>query len=169
MDSYGKLEWEFSQRTNRTHFLDLDLQFTPSGIQTKLFEKGMNLYLYLPPHLAHPPSVLRGLIIGMIKRIFHLTTLFSDKETSVITFFGHLVACGYPAGTIHPIFDEAILRAASTTCPPPPESANYEKRIFLHLPFNLKDAPRSFFQQAFRTTLLHPPGEPTLPHLLSGT
>ena len=65
MDSYGKLEWEFSHHTKRTHFLNLDLKFTPTGITTKLFEKKMNLYLYLPPHTAHPPGVLRGLIIGI--------------------------------------------------------------------------------------------------------
>jgi hypothetical protein len=121
MDSYGKLKWEFSERTKRTHFLDLDLQLTPAGITAKLFEKEMNLYLYLPPHSAHPPpGVLRGLIIGMIKRTFRLTTAFSDKETSVITFFGCLVAHGYPASLVRPIFDDAIQRTSST-CPPPTE------------------------------------------------
>jgi hypothetical protein len=89
MDLYGKLNWEFSKCIKHTHFLDLDLdlQLTPAGIKTKLFEKKMNLYLYLPLHSTHPPSVLRGLIIGMIKCIFQLTTIFSNKETSVITFF----------------------------------------------------------------------------------
>jgi hypothetical protein len=40
----------------------------------------------------------------MINNIFCLTPAFSDKETSVITFFGHLVfARSYPASLIHPI------------------------------------------------------------------
>jgi hypothetical protein len=168
MDSYGKLEWEFSERTQRTHFLDLDLQLTPAGITTTLYEKEMNLYLYLPPHSAHPPGVLRGLIIGMIKRIFRLTTAFSDKETSVFTFFGRLVARGYPASLIRPIFDDAIQRA-STTRPPSTEPAKYEKRVFLHLPFNPKDASSSTFQRIFRTTLLQPNGEPHLQDMLSET
>jgi hypothetical protein len=166
MNSYGKLEWEFSERTNRTHFLDLDLQFTPAGIKTKLFEKTMNLYLYLPPHSAHPPGVLRGLIIGMIKRIFKLTTDFSDKEASVLTFFGRLIARGYPASLIRPIFEDAVLRE-SIKRRPPTEPAPYEKRVFLHLPFNPKDAPSSFFQRTFRSTLLQPSGEPSLPTMLS--
>jgi hypothetical protein len=168
MDSYGKLEWEFSTRTKRTHFLDLDLQLTPAGITTKLFEKEMNLYLYLPPHSAHPPGVLRGLIIGMIKRIFRLTTAFSDKESSVITFFRRLITRGYPASIIRPIFDDAIKRA-STKRPPPTEPDLDEKRIFLHLPYNPGDASSSTFQRIFRSTLLQPPGEPHLPEMLSET
>jgi hypothetical protein len=63
MDSYGKLS---------NGFLDLSLKLTPTGITTSIFEKAMNLYLYLPPNSAQPPGVLRGLMIGMKKRKAHL-------------------------------------------------------------------------------------------------
>ena len=42
-----------------------------------LREREMNLYLYIPPHSAHPPGVLLGLVFGMVFRI-HTTTLCSD-------------------------------------------------------------------------------------------
>jgi hypothetical protein len=38
MHNYGKLEWEFTPRTTKEHFLDLDLKLTPTGIHTKSFE-----------------------------------------------------------------------------------------------------------------------------------
>jgi hypothetical protein len=100
MDSYGKLEWIFSECSELKNFLDLTLHLIATGIHTTLFEKEMNLYLYLPPHSAHPPRILRGLIVGMIKRIFCLTTTFSDKETAVHTLFCCLTARGYHSTAI---------------------------------------------------------------------
>jgi hypothetical protein len=101
MDAYGKLEWSFTSRTSRTNFLDLDIRITPGGIRTVLYEKEMNLYLYLPPHSAHPPGVLRGLIIGMVKRIYRLTSSLHDKKTAIHTFFRRLVARGYCGHSVH--------------------------------------------------------------------
>jgi hypothetical protein len=54
--------------------MDLTLQITPRGIETHLFEKLLNLYLYIPPHSAHMPDILQGLVIGMTEHIFWLTS-----------------------------------------------------------------------------------------------
>jgi hypothetical protein len=166
MDSYGKLEWLFTDRSTSANFLDLALTLSRDGISTNLFEKEMNLYLYLPPHSAHPPGVLRGLIIGMTKRIFRLTTTVDDKRTAIHTLFRRLVARGYRPDTIRPIFHDAICRASAENTAPA-ESVWFEKRIFLHLPYNPKVAPSKCLQRIFRTTLLQPPGEPTLPSMLN--
>lgn len=166
MDSYGKLEWTFTERAIQANFLDLSLKLTPAGITTSIFEKAMNLYLYLPPHSAHPPGVLRGLIIGMTKRIFRLTTTNADKKAAIHTFFQRLVARGYRPETIRPILSDAVLRA-STEPTAPIESIWFEKRIFLHLPYNPKDVPSKCLQRIFRSTLLEPPGEPPLPTMVS--
>jgi hypothetical protein len=140
MDSYGKLEWQFTPCCPRAQFLDLDLTITPAGIQTKIYEKRMNLSLYLPPHSAHPPGVLRGLIIGMVKRIFHLTTFNSNKKIAVHRFYRRLLARGYQPAALMPIFDDAFL-AASCAALPNPRDAFFEKHIFLHLPYNPQDPP----------------------------
>jgi hypothetical protein len=39
MGAYGKLEWEFTDRSKVMHFLDLDLQITLQGIHTVIFKK----------------------------------------------------------------------------------------------------------------------------------
>ena len=41
-------------------------------IVTSLYEKGMNLYLYIPPHSAEPPGVLTGLVSGNILQVHSL-------------------------------------------------------------------------------------------------
>jgi hypothetical protein len=64
INNFGKLKWEFSERSTATEFLELDLLLSNGYVSTRLFEKALNLYLYLPPHSAHPPGVLKGLIFG---------------------------------------------------------------------------------------------------------
>ena len=71
INSYGKFKWEASELSNTVNFLDLTILITPDHtLETKLFEKALNLYLYLPPHSAHPPGVLKGLIAVMIHHIY---------------------------------------------------------------------------------------------------
>jgi hypothetical protein len=79
MQTYGSLEWELTERQRSTDFLGLTIEMKSNGtFRTKLFEKNLNLYLYIPPHSAHPPGVLRGLTTGMLKHIYRLTTDATD-------------------------------------------------------------------------------------------
>jgi hypothetical protein len=39
-----------------------------SRITIETYQKPMNLYLYIPPLSAHPPSCFKGLIFGEIRR-----------------------------------------------------------------------------------------------------
>ena len=43
--------------------------YQSNRITTNLFEKQLNIYLYIPPHLAHPPRFINGIIYGQIHRI----------------------------------------------------------------------------------------------------
>jgi hypothetical protein len=66
MNAYGKLTWVFTPFAKCVDFMDLTISITETGIPTCIFGKKLNLYLYIPPHSAHSPGVLHGLIIGMI-------------------------------------------------------------------------------------------------------
>jgi hypothetical protein len=66
---FGKLRWTFPDRQQSVPFLDIHITLQPNGcLRTKVYEKELHLYLYLPPHSAHPPGLLKGLITlaGMI-------------------------------------------------------------------------------------------------------
>jgi hypothetical protein len=54
-DKFGGLEWEFTPRSSTVDFMDLTLRIRDNRIHTTLFEKALNLHLYIPPHSAHPP------------------------------------------------------------------------------------------------------------------
>jgi hypothetical protein len=95
MNSYGKLTWEFTPLAKTVPFLDLTLVITETGIQTRLFKKELNLYLYIPPHSAHSPGVLCGLVIGMTLQIVRLTAALQDKKTALRSFFLRLCNRGY--------------------------------------------------------------------------
>ena len=76
----GCLEWEFTDRSTSVQFLDMTVTVTPEGkIKTSLYEKPMALYLFIPPHSAHPPGVLKSHINGNILRIFRLNTDERDR------------------------------------------------------------------------------------------
>jgi hypothetical protein len=58
LDKFGQLRWEVSQRSNTAIFLDLQLTIKNGRVAYTLYEKPLNLHMYLPPHSAHPPGVL---------------------------------------------------------------------------------------------------------------
>jgi hypothetical protein len=165
MQCFGKLEWEFTEHSKSADFLDLTISVKPNGkIKTKLFEKKLNLYLYIPPHSAHPPGVTRGLIFGMIQRIFRLTTDTADQKSAAIDLFRRLQARGHQAADILPTFLAALANAAK----PPTRLTNGDPDappLFLHLRYNSFDVTSKSIQATFRTFLLHPKNEPLLPDL----
>jgi hypothetical protein len=165
MNSFGSLEWEFSALCKTINFMDVCLSITPTGIKSTLYEKPMNLYLYLPSRSAHAPGVLPGLIIGMTKRIYALTTEQPDRVQSLRRLFLRLCNRGYDPVTLRPIFKSAIKKAH--TKKPAITDSNDEKRCFLHLDYHPEDPSSTVIQQIFRNTMLLPPGEPTLPLLES--
>jgi hypothetical protein len=156
---FGSLKWEFSERTTTVNFLDLTLTLNHQRIVTRLYEKPLNLYLYIPPHSAHPPGILRGMITGYITRVFRLTTTKTDCEASIRTFFRRLCDRGYTPCRLRPLFHDALKRAQTSRCKP---SDDNEERIFLHLEYHPYDPPSRVLQCLFRELLKSPANEPEL-------
>jgi hypothetical protein len=163
MNTYGKLTWVFTPFSKRVDFMDLTLSITDKGIHTRIFEKKLNLYLYIPPHSAHSPGVLRGLIIGMISRIYRLTTDWQDKKIAIRDFFLRLANRGYASTALRTHFTAALLHLERPTFDE--KWWEFEKRCFLHLPFRPDDPSSRVIQRLFRQHLLSPPAEPPLPEL----
>lgn len=160
--SYGKLSWEFSARVPTVDFLDLTIYVNEERVETRLFEKALNLYLYLPSHSAHPPGVLKGLITGMLLRIQRLTTQPTLRSTAVQNFYTRLRARGYSPETLLPLFRSSPANSRPHILN---RCTNGNLPLFLHIPFHPCDPPSNVLQRSFREKLLHPPGEPLLPNL----
>ena len=78
MNAFPGLTWEFSERAKTINFMDMTISINNSNkIETNLFEKRLNLHLYIPPLSTHPPGLLPGIVYSTLFRIF---TLCSDNE-----------------------------------------------------------------------------------------
>jgi hypothetical protein len=166
-----RLIWDFSPRQPSVDFLDLTINVNCGRLSTCLFEKALNLYLYLPPHSCHPPGVVKGLIVGRMQQIYRLTTRPEDRHRLVSQLFLRLQARGYSRPWLAPIFASALRAVllanepASATLAPARMTGPPETPLYLHVQFHPRDATSRTIQRAFRSTMLSPRGEPPLPDL----
>jgi hypothetical protein len=131
MNNFGQLRWTFSDLSDRVDFLDLTITIRDHQFHTTLFEKALNLYLYLPSHSTHPPGVLHGLIFGMLKRIHRLTSDPQDRMDFVRNFYTRLRRRGYSPAVLQPLFDKGCSDAAKSTKKPAPIDS--DKTLFVHV------------------------------------
>ena len=67
MNAFPGLTWEFSERSNTVDFMDMTTTINKANkIETTIFEKKMNLHLYIPPHSAPPPGLLPGIVYSTL-------------------------------------------------------------------------------------------------------
>ena len=81
MNNYPGHTWEFNKPSHRVDFMDLTISIHNGKITTSLFEKPLNLHLYIPPHSAHPPGLLPGIVHSTLFRIF---TSCSDPNDQIL-------------------------------------------------------------------------------------
>ena len=161
--NFKPLQWTFSKRTRNCVFLDLNITLTSNGIiNTSIFEKELNLHLYLPPHSCHSPGVVKGLIFGMVHRAKSLCSDTRDAAKYITQCFWRLRHRGYQHFAIKPIFTDAIAKVfnnSKPSLPSPTNSYNALEPLFFHLPFNPSDPPTQSIQRSFRNHLLYPPNK----------
>ena len=61
--------WELNAPSDKVDFMDLTITITECKISTSLFEKPLNLHLYIPPHSVHPPGLLPGIVHSTLKSL----------------------------------------------------------------------------------------------------
>ena len=160
IDNYHGLKWIFSPRCKKVDFLDISISIKPDNlIYTTLYEKSLNLYLYIPPHSAYPPGVLTGLVIGNCHRIYTFSSDEADQTENLRHFLCHLRARRYTFHTLIPLFH----RAKKLALNPPvykalcDEVEDNKTRIFFHLEYH-PDSPRlTEIQSIWKNTVMQPP------------
>jgi hypothetical protein len=160
-DQFGSLRWEFSKLSTTTSFLDVTILLRHDyTIETCLFEKALNLYLYLPAHSAHPPGILKGLICGMFYRIQRLTSDPTARLEQTRRLYKRLRLRGHSAATLQPLFETAVIKTQQQKPPSLPIPPTTFSPLFLHVPFHPCDPPSQHLQQNFRRSLLYPRNQP---------
>jgi hypothetical protein len=142
INSFGSLFWTFTYLSHQIDYINGTLHLNTSmSIQTTLFEKPLNIYLYLPPHSAHPPGILTGLIYSMIRRVYHLTSDPINCQTFLRKFYTHLRYCGYPKNTLLPLSKAGLANQFKPPCK--------KKRTLLTAPNDTLKTVSHFLQWCF--------------------
>jgi hypothetical protein len=162
MNDFGILKWTFSDLCYKVDYLDMTIRLDGPHLRTTIFEKALNLYLYLPPHSAHAPGALSGLIHGLIKRIYRLTTDPADCEQNLKDIWLRLRRRGYSSAALRPLFDSGYANRLTTSDKIDPST---KEIIFLHVPYHPANPPSRVLQHHFRDILRQPRGETPLPRL----
>jgi len=113
----------------------------------------MNLYLYIPARSAHPPSCLKGLIMGEKRRSW-IQNNKADFTTILAKFIQRLTERGHKLEDLAPLFNQAaaaldtnILRQSQQN------SDKNDRTIFLHWEYHPKGIKRPVLRKLFDTYL----------------
>ena len=92
-------------------FLDMKISIHKDWVFTSLYEKSMNLYLYIPTHSAHPLGVLTVIVYGSILCIHLLCRDKDDINLHMKYFYARLLARCYQRDLLIPAFTKGITGA----------------------------------------------------------
>jgi hypothetical protein len=168
VNDFHGLTWKFVEPTKKMEFMDIEMELQSDGnISFTLYEKPLNLYLYIPPDSAHPPGMLPGLVFGNVLRIFQLCSYPDDKKRRLCTFFRRLRARGYSENALLPIFQKAVdnantylqQSASMHAAKALQKEESNKNRIFLHLQYHPQDPESSKVQRMFQKHVMRPPNE----------
>ena len=147
--------------------MDLTITIVDGKIETTIFEKAQNLYLYIPPHSSHPRGVLTGLICGQVLRFRRLCSKRSDANKKIQEFAKRLMDRGHTREKLEPIFAKAEVNASNYLKRTESDMELLEKKkwiksnkqIFFHLQYHPEDPPSRDIQKLWTDLVAEPTGE----------
>jgi len=135
LNKWGRLKWKIEQPSLQTVFLDLNIQLKNQEIITSTYQKAMNLYLYIPPLSAHPPSCLKGLIAGEMRR-YWLQNNLTDFKVILSKFIDRLLDRGHTIHTLKPIFIQAATALDNRLLSSTFTTKQTENTLYIHRTFH---------------------------------
>ena len=148
--------------------MDMTISIREDLIITSLYEKAMNIYLYIPPHSTHPPGVLTGILSGNIFWIHLLYSKQDDINLRMKEFYARLLVHGYQRDLLIPAFTKGItgarafFKCGSVQRCVSEQDKDTQGRVFFHRTYHLKDPTSKSIQRQWGQHILHPPWEPPI-------
>lgn len=151
VNNFGILTWEFDAPGRSVNFLDMTLSIRNGKIESRTYQKPMNLYLYLPSASAHTRGTIKGTIYGLMSRYHAQNTHRADYLHFVTLLYQRLLARGWQRDEIYSIFLDAAERieARRNATTSPSDRNRLEKTIFVHLQYHPFDISRSDVRRLF--------------------
>ena len=149
----GKLQWIIEERSREVNFLDINIKINDLNcIETRTYQKPMNLYLYITQNSAHPRGVMKGMIFGELKRYHRQNTRREDYLAMVRLLFTRLRARGWGTDQLREWFVAAARKIESGQQRPKKDNAPPKDRLFLHLKYHPRGVLRQQLRAAFDET-----------------
>jgi hypothetical protein len=150
LNAWGSLEWIIEKPSYKTVFLDLNIELINSKIQTSTFQKSLNLYLYLPPRSAHPPSCFKGLIAGEMRRYW-----LQNNQTGFISILEKLIIRlterGHQLKDIIPILQHTATQLNNAYLKQP--SRDEGNTLYIHQTYHPQGIQRGVIRTLYNKTL----------------
>ena len=158
MNSFGKLRWEFTEPSDTAVFLDLEISIVNDTrrLKFKTFQKKLNLYLYIPPHSAHPPGTIRSLIFGLTRKYWQQNSDPNDFRDIIKLLYTRLLARGHNPAFLNKTFAEAALaidekqnKIGLDNTPTPKQTNTPDNQLFLKWQFHPRDISRHAIRKCY--------------------
>ena len=157
VNDFGVLTWKINEPSYSVDFLDLTISINNGKLETKTFQKALNLYLYLPPASAHPDGVITGTIYGLVGRYYAQNTHRKNYISVVTLLFQRLLARGWEESIIKPIILKACAKIEAKNNNPTgdkevataPEDDGLRKQVFIHIQHHPDDIKTRDIQQLY--------------------
>ncbi|KAL7491032.1 hypothetical protein ACHAWT_001425 [Skeletonema menzelii] len=151
-DNYGDLRWDFGPLTRSIDFLDLTISIGPSyNIITRTYQKPINLYQYIPPHSAHSPKIMKGVVYSLLRQYRRQNSQESDYIHFVLLLFKRLVQRGWDKKVIKQYILQADTRLSHPTQQPERPTLPNKKMLILHWIYHPNDIPRTILRRLYDT------------------
>ena len=142
VNDFGLLKWKVERKGREVNFLDLTITINDSGrIETRTYQKPMNLYLYIPAASAHPLGVGKAMVYGSLRRYYLQNTHRKDYLKQIKLLFVRMKARGWSPELLKELMVKA---AASLELPKPTsmitelEDDNNNDRLFIHMKYHTR-------------------------------
>lgn len=153
------LQWEFSERSDVAIFLDLNLRIDTDGnVHSCIYEKDLNLYLYIVPHSCHSKGSIKGTIWGMVHRAKSLCTNEKDYEPFLQKCYTRLLARGHLKSEILPTFTAAIASIINGKTSTNLNALTRKHNLTFHQQIHPDDPSKQIIKNVFKSTVIHPAG-----------
>lgn len=130
--NYEGSGWKFWDHLPSLDYIDIVISIIGLSIHSTLFEKELNLYLFIPPHLCHPPGLINGLVLGTCQLIYILNSNDNNILRLLHQSIYRIQAQCYPDSQIIHLFARAHTIAVEY-CPYKFKVANKEEALNTHI------------------------------------
>ena len=153
------------------NYLDVTVTINNGRITSSIYEKPLNLHLYITSNSSHAPGTLKSLIFGAFRRAITLSTFPEDRARYLGQLSYHLRQRGHSPRRISRLYKQAQqkydIHAERQGYSQPTIAKTTSPSLYLHLAYHHEDPKRQNIQRAFKRLVREPPGHrpmASLPH-----